>query len=1070
MDDEQRERLGLLLERALSLPRDDRARFIADATGEDAALREELTSLVDASAPSSTFFDGLAERVGPLLASSVPGDLTPSHADLLHAGDLVSHYRILARIGGGMGVVYRAVDLQLGRPVALKFLPPALAADERARARLCSEARALSTLDHPNIGIVHELGEAQPGGLFIALGWCEGGTLKETIARGPLPIPQAVSLATQVASALSAAHAAGIIHRDVKPSNILCSPQGVAKLVDFGIARITDAGPTREGWTPGTIAYMSPEQTRGESVDPRSDIWSIGVVLYEMLAGRRPFEGEHDATVVHAIRNDEPDGLTKLRLDVPPTLERIVLTCLAKERSARYAADDLVAALTKFDADHRQHPAPLPAFAPRRILPTAQQPTTVEGSRPGTRRATWETGPSGGFRTGRKLASAVGTLLVLTAAAGLFAWTRQQPPRAVATSLSAEESALVAVLPFRVSGTDLEGWEEGVVDLLSASLDGVAGIRAVDGGTVLSRWRNELGDAANVDLASALRIGGSTGARYVIEGSAVSIDSDVVRLVARIHDLASARRLGSVQIEGSLSSPYALVDDLGLQLLRILFGGEVADLPKVDLAAATTRSTEALHAYLEGERHYRRGRWTDAAAAFLRAVEIDSTFALAHHRVDLALGWAPGDDQLLQRRHREIARSLADRLPERERLLVNGTYRMIRSPSDPTIFENPIEEAVQLYPNDAEAWYLLGEAYIHYPFIKHPSEIEAAFARAVQLDSAFAPYRIHYIEYAILRGDSVEATRRIADYRAMTDPQEPRLRGLELGMRLWTGDSLALPVILDSLLALPASQFPDLGPPPLEPHFLRRQETLLRSALRASSTSVGAPVNLPRAQLLRELTRNLANQGRLVEAIELLDDPALLGTDERRCAMAELTFLYVSVSETTLRAGMGDPGSIQGSEGDAFCGALLATALGDRAAFERGRERLLATGQGSLARLAEAYWVWKRDGEAESAAHLLLSTDGLFSAHYWTFWMGEIYRELGRFESAEEAYRASQHPIAPFANYTVTWYRLARVYETLGEARQARDAWEPVIGAWEHGDAEVQPRVAEARARLASLR
>src|SRR5690606_36207232 len=165
--------------------------------------------------------------------------------DAISPGDVVAHYEILERVGGGMGVVYRARDLTLGRTVALKFLPPALAADAHARARLYAEARAASALDHPNVGTVYEIGEAERGGLFIALAWYDGETLKRKLARGPLPIGDAVATARQIASALAAAHAAGIVHRDVKPSNIVCTGQGAARLVDFGIAKLAGTDLTR---------------------------------------------------------------------------------------------------------------------------------------------------------------------------------------------------------------------------------------------------------------------------------------------------------------------------------------------------------------------------------------------------------------------------------------------------------------------------------------------------------------------------------------------------------------------------------------------------------------------------------------------------------------------------------------------------------------------------------------------------------------------------------------------------------------------------------------------------------
>ena len=253
-------------------------------------------------------------------------------------GQTVSHYKILEPLGaGGMGVVYKAQDLNLDRIVALKFLPPDLTRDFQAKERFINEARSASSFDHPNICTVYEIGEAEDGQSFIAMPWYEGETLKRRIERAPIAIEEATRIALQIVQGLSKTHQKGIIHRDVKPANIIVTTEGVAKILDFGLSKLRGQTVlTKEGSTVGTVAYMSPEQARGDPVDQRTDIWSIGVVLYEMLSGRRPFNGDYDQVVIYSILNQDPTAVTDLRHDVPPDLGAIVTKCLQKDPARRH--------------------------------------------------------------------------------------------------------------------------------------------------------------------------------------------------------------------------------------------------------------------------------------------------------------------------------------------------------------------------------------------------------------------------------------------------------------------------------------------------------------------------------------------------------------------------------------------------------------------------------------------------------------------------------------------------------------------------------------------------------------
>lgn len=269
-------------------------------------------------------------------------------------GQTISHYRVVEKLGcGGMGVVYRADDLKLGRPVALKFLPPELTREEDAKRRFELEARAASALDHPNICTTYEIDETPDGQLFIAMAYYSGETLKKKIERGPLQLDVALDYAVQIAQGLMKAHAAGIIHRDTKPANVMVTSDGLVKIVDFGLAKLVDATAlTRTGTILGTLAYMSPEQTKGRDTDARGDLWSLGVVLYEMVAGQLPFKGEQPAALVHAIEQHTPAPLTSVRTGVPMELERIVTRALMKRPEDRYqTAADFLSELQRLKRD-----------------------------------------------------------------------------------------------------------------------------------------------------------------------------------------------------------------------------------------------------------------------------------------------------------------------------------------------------------------------------------------------------------------------------------------------------------------------------------------------------------------------------------------------------------------------------------------------------------------------------------------------------------------------------------------------------------------------------------------------
>jgi len=274
-------------------------------------------------------------------------------------GRTISHYRILSKLGeGGMGVVYRAEDTKLHRFVALKFLSPSMT-DDKARERFIHEAQAASSLEHPNICSIHEIDETPDGHMFIVMPCYEGESLAARVERSPLKLDEAVGIAIQVASGLSKAHEKGIVHRDIKPGNIFITSDGLAKIVDFGLAKLSGrSNLTRTGTSPGTVSYMSPEQLRGAGVDHRADIWALGVVLYEMITGETPFRGDYEQAVSYSIVNEDPKPLRSLRPDVPVEMERLIEKTLSKDPNQRYQQmAELISALQSLEKRFASSPA-----------------------------------------------------------------------------------------------------------------------------------------------------------------------------------------------------------------------------------------------------------------------------------------------------------------------------------------------------------------------------------------------------------------------------------------------------------------------------------------------------------------------------------------------------------------------------------------------------------------------------------------------------------------------------------------------------------------------------------------
>jgi eukaryotic-like serine/threonine-protein kinase len=351
MTPERWQQIDRLFKAALGLEANHRAVFIDRI--EDESLRNELESLIASYEQGGSFLENAAVVSAAAALANFKGELA--------VGQFIGHYQILGTLGlGGMGEVYLARDTQLGRRIALKLLPSYLSTDDECSRRFAQEARVASALDHPNICVVHEVGRSQDGKRFIVMEYVDGVTLRQKVTEARMEPSEVLDVSVQIASALSAAHEAGIIHRDIKPENVMLRRDGYVKLLDFGIAKLADKCKSRDYWGStaptklqmktstgavlGTSSYMSPEQARGLAVDARTDIWSLGVVLYEMTAGRLPFEGATTGDLIVSILDHEPRPLSEFYPEAPAELQRIICNALQKKREERYqkAADLLI--------------------------------------------------------------------------------------------------------------------------------------------------------------------------------------------------------------------------------------------------------------------------------------------------------------------------------------------------------------------------------------------------------------------------------------------------------------------------------------------------------------------------------------------------------------------------------------------------------------------------------------------------------------------------------------------------------------------------------------------------------
>ncbi len=584
LDADQWRRAGALFHELVTLdPAERTARL--DAMRTDPALRSAVEALLAG--------DAAAEARLPVPGFGLTPTASPSADPFRLMGQTVGHFRVEGHLAsGGMGVVYHATDLQLHRPVALKFLLPFYQSTASAMERFLGEARSAGALDHPNLCPVYEVGESAVGP-FLAMPWYDGETLKDRLARtGPLSPEDALAIAEQIAAGLQRAHMAGIIHRDIKPGNVMLLPDGTVKILDFGLAKAqADASHSHE--LLGTVGYMAPEQIRRGPVDARTDLWALGVMLYEMLGGERPFTGQHEAAILYAIDHEDPRPLSRLQNDLPPGLETLVLRLLEKDADARYpGAPALIEAI---GAIRRGQGEPV---SPRNRSRRPRLPVFAGG------------------------------ILLL---AGAYAWLG--PDRSLVRSGVIAQYDKVVVAEFSVPEADSilrAPLTSKLTEMLGESRI-VAVIPRSQVAAVLTHMRRPAGTRLDLDLA--LEVAQREGARAVAAGELASLGAGYL---VTVRLLAATTGDQLIALQESVASPerdlLPTLDRIA-RALRRRIGESLRDVKApAQQRRLTTTSLEALRVY--GEAADPGASRQERVAALLRAVSLDSSFAYAW----LALG------------------------------------------------------------------------------------------------------------------------------------------------------------------------------------------------------------------------------------------------------------------------------------------------------------------------------------------------------------------------------------------------------------------------------------------------
>jgi serine/threonine protein kinase/predicted Zn-dependent protease len=963
-------------------------------------------------------------------------------------GKTISHYRILEKLGeGGMGVVYKAKDTKLDRIVALKFLPKHLLCDEEAKTRFVHEAKAASALNHPNITTIYEIDEVE-GECFICMEYIEGKSVKEVIKEKGFSVEETLKVASQVCEGLAAAHEKGIVHRDIKSDNIMLTPRGQVKIMDFGLAKLKGATKlTTTGTTLGTLQYMSPEQASREAVDSRSDIFSLGVVLYEMITGQLPFRGDHEAAVIYSIMNETPEPLARYKANVPEGLQRIVDKALTKDKEERYQhADDLLADLRreKKSLDYVKLPKiPGEVRRPKKKLLPFIVPASI-----------------------------VFVLVLVFLILKPFKFEMVPDKSAIAK----ENSLAIMYFENMVDSDDTERLGEIVTNLLITDLSESEYMRVVSSQRLYDILKLLGKEGVKViDKNTASEVATKAGAKWMLLGNILQVEPRTV-ITTQLVDVGSGKIAASQRITGEAGEKiFSMVDKLTVEIKKDLSLPVVAQQePDRSVADVTTHSPEAYRYYLEGIDYGNKYYSREAKESFKKALKYDSTFAMAYYELCEYTSGLEHKQMLAK------AVKYSDTASQKEKHYIR-IYEAYAS-GDYAKSIKELHKLVERYPDDKRALFALGGHYVDERLFEQALYY---LNKTIEIDPL---YKLAYNQLAYVYNeidDFEKSIWAINKYISLA-PDEPNPYDTRGDLYAWNGKldqaiesyKKALEIKPDFYMSLPK-----LG----HMYLFKREYAKAESCYKELASHSDKDTRSQGRALLRLIP---LYQGEFEKALEVLDNSIAADKMEGDdwAQTAKLLIKAVIYREKDLDLALKEYEKYMEIVRRLDPDAILATRryyvmlLAEKGDFERAQlvaEALKKDIEEKDETIMWSYWyaagcIELSKGNAELAVTNFEKLVETLPAFPMQFLLAKAYLESGRLGEAvakfEKALSRYDEDRAQNAIRAVkAYYLLGLAYEKSGWNKKAIENYEEFLDIWKDADPGI-PEVEDAKKRLEKLR